>query len=265
MLFESRTVTASGADTFCRRYSYVVLDEQGHKQAAVFLEDPIFGVCAHPHSFGAASDVAGNAYFGFDFSGTSNPASHTTCATLDCLLLSVSPSGIVRWKTHEYVGGELAVANGVLYGGAASTRISTNTGERLAAASPFDLRPFGRGIVWGNAEAWPNEDGTFFLHDRSVDFELVYPSTPKVETHAAWWARADGTANRTTLLIRNTTSGRPRLTGISLDDQHSSFPASFFECELADVFDVALFEVGQTGMVVMSQTVALGPEYVLEL
>ncbi len=253
VLFESRTVTASGADTLCRRYSYVVLDEQGHKQAAAFLEDPVFSVCAHPHSFGAAADTAGNAYFGFDFSGTTNPASHGTCAILDCVLLSLSPAGAVRWKTHRYVGGELAVANGALYSGAVNSVVSTANGERLPTRGSPAFWSFGRGVVWGNAEAWPNQFDTLVLRDRAASISLSYPSTPNIEAHAAWWSGADGSANRVALVIRNASAGTPVLTGVSLDD-----PTKQFECELADTSGVSLFELGKTGMVVMSQTVALG-------
>lgn len=113
-IFESRTVNANGSDTNCRSFSVVVLDRFGAMVSAWTISDPIFTPCNHPHSFGAAADAQGNLYLAFTPSVNTNPAEPAVDNTL---FISFTEVGSQRWKgtVPSLPGGELAVANGILF------------------------------------------------------------------------------------------------------------------------------------------------------
>lgn len=140
-LFEARTLTAAGVDTRCRHYGAVLLDRRGQRLASTFLQDGTFEICTHPHSYGVATDVQGNAYFAFTSSQEDNPA----VPTQGTLLMSYTPELRLRWKRFEpgLGGGELAVVRGVLFHQA--SRVAWDAATGAPAGTMVD--PFGPGVA----------------------------------------------------------------------------------------------------------------------
>lgn len=104
----------SGTDNR-RRYAAVVLDAQGRLVRATRLQDPLLERTDHPHPFGVAADALGNVYLSFSPS-MARQGQDGVIAGSPTLLLSISREGQERWRLqHDVQGGELAVAEGVLY------------------------------------------------------------------------------------------------------------------------------------------------------
>src|SRR5690606_29750483 len=101
--------------------------------------------CNHPHPFGMAADAVGNLFIAFSPSSGTAPLQPTS----PTLLVSYSRDGLLRWKrTENMVGGEMAVAQGVLYPENSRTGLLTDSGARVnfgPGASPF----FGRVVSNG--------------------------------------------------------------------------------------------------------------------
>jgi hypothetical protein len=104
----------AGSATSCRRYFLAVLDAAGKLVSATQLSDPMLELCNHPHPYGVASDSVGNIFIMFS---STKSASAPLIPEAPSLLMSYSRDGVFRWKRKEnaLVGGELAVARGVLY------------------------------------------------------------------------------------------------------------------------------------------------------
>ncbi len=132
--------------TECRRYFLVVLDAGGKLVQAQSLSepliDPMLAVCNHPHPYGAASDSVGNLFLAF------SPSSSTMAPlfpTQPTLLVSYSRDGVFRWKTTDpmMVGGELAIARGLLYSENSPAVLTAATGNTSFVLN----RPLGRTVV----------------------------------------------------------------------------------------------------------------------
>ncbi len=128
--------------TQCRKYFLVVLDAGGKLVQSQVLSDPLLDVCNHPHPYGAASDSVGNLFLAF------SPSSSTMAPlipTSPTLVVSYSRDGVFRWKVKDenMVGGEVAIARGLLYSENSPSVQTAATGN-----SSFVLnRPLGRAVV----------------------------------------------------------------------------------------------------------------------
>ncbi|MDQ3262158.1 MAG: PQQ-like beta-propeller repeat protein [Myxococcota bacterium] len=131
---------AAGAPTTCRMYFLVVLDPGGRMVHARRVDDPFLTRCDHPHPYGFSADVKGNLYLAFAPSLVGDPPLEPGPPTQ---ILSYSRDGALRWSRGlEIRGGELAVANGVLYPEQGTQPLDATTGE-----------PLPPGVQWGRAVA----------------------------------------------------------------------------------------------------------------
>lgn len=156
-LYESRTMTAEGADPRCRAFAMVVLDRQGQGLRSLFITDPLFSTCDHPHSYGVAVDKQSNIYLAFTPSGADNPATSLSGTTI----FSFTPSLQLRWRRFVtgLVGGELAIADGLLFQERSPEVRSTSTGN-VVSVLPV---PFGLGVV-GSGTAVATQAGAQVLN-----------------------------------------------------------------------------------------------------
>jgi hypothetical protein len=130
------------ATRYCRNYFLVVLDSSGNLVSAQQLFDGVLDVCNHPHPYGYAADSVGNLFI--SFSPTIGepapliPGANTT-------VMSFTRDGVFRWKFNDpnLIGGELAVATGLLYPENSSTAIMAATGQAAYSLAA----PFGRLVV----------------------------------------------------------------------------------------------------------------------
>lgn len=157
VLYESRTLTPEGADPRCRAFAMVVLDRQGQPLRSLFLDDPIFSVCDHPHSYGVAVDAQSNIYLAFTPSGGDNPATSLWGTTF----FSYSPSLQLRWRRFEanLQGGELVVGEGLLFQERQRHGRSTQTGDVVTFLGGA---PFGQGLV-GSGRLVPHVPGLSYV------------------------------------------------------------------------------------------------------
>jgi hypothetical protein len=128
----------------CRNYFLVVLNASGGLVSAQQVFDPILDVCNHPHPYGFAADSVGNLFISFSQTigqpAPLVPGKNTT-------VMSFTRDGVFRWKFTDphLVGGELAVATGLLYPENSSIAIMAATGQTAYTLSA----PFGRLVVTG--------------------------------------------------------------------------------------------------------------------
>ncbi len=182
-LYESRTLMADGTDPRCRTFGMVVLDRQGQGLRGRFLTDPIFTTCDHPHSYGVAVDAQSNLYLAFTASDLDNPATSLTGTTL----FSYSPALQLRWRAFApgLKGGELAIADGLLFQEHSAEVRSTQTGAAVATLPG----PFGLGVI-GAGAAVSSQPGARAL------------TTLGTATQQPGWQRAlTGTLGRTPLTL----------------------------------------------------------------
>lgn len=142
VLYESRTMTEEGRDPRCRVFAMIVLDRAGQALRSRFISDPIFGgICNHQHSYGVAVDAQSNIYLGFSPSSTDNPATTMVGTTIFSFSSSLQP----RWRVHDanLLGGELAVADGLLFQENATEVRLTSTGASVATLAAR----FGGGVI----------------------------------------------------------------------------------------------------------------------
>jgi len=115
-----------------RRYAVVVLDAQGQLVRVTRIEDPLLDRVDHPHPFGVAADALGNVYLCFSPS-QEVPGSNGVVAGRPSLFIGLSRNGQERWRAHhDFIGGELAVADGILYPERAEQAFSAVDGRALA-------------------------------------------------------------------------------------------------------------------------------------
>jgi hypothetical protein len=182
-LYESRTLTNEGVDPRCRTYAMVVLDRQGQGLRSLFINDPIFAVCDHPHSYGVAVDAQSNIYLAFTPSGADNPAT-----SLDgTMIFSFTQSLQLRWRRYVpgLVGGELSVANRMLFQERSFEVRDTQTGNVVATLPA----PFGLGVI-GDFTAVSTQAGTRLLTTLST-----------TNSQPRWQRTLTGTLGRTPLTI----------------------------------------------------------------
>lgn len=132
-LYESYHPDATASEDGRRRYAAVVLDAQGSLVRVTKLEDPLLERDDHPHPFGVAADAQGNLYLCFSASD-SIPGENGVMAGRPSLFIGLSRNGQERWRAHhDFIGGELAVANGILYPERAEQAFSAVDGRALAS------------------------------------------------------------------------------------------------------------------------------------
>lgn len=141
-LFEAYPKSSGSNPTNCRMYFLAVLDAAGKMISAQQVLDPMLTVCDHPHPYGFGTDALGDLFISFSPT-TTNMA--PLVPGKPTMLMSYTRDGVFRWKRTdpELVGGELAVARGLLYPENGTTAVLTATGE-----AAFSLeQPFGRAVV----------------------------------------------------------------------------------------------------------------------
>lgn len=247
-VFETRRVEANGADSNCRTFSVVVLDRFGQKVSAWVISDPLFSRCVHPHSYGAASDAAGNLYLAFTPSGQNNPAEPVAD---DTLLISFTELGQVRWKgvIPKLPGGELAVARGVVVHQYAVSAFSTVDGTvvgllpdgfRHGAATREALIP--GPLAGGNALS------AFLQPSLAPAWSYTLPAGQSFASDvlqlSAWTTRAGA---RTVALAFARTSGGTDLVGVDAATGQEAF-----RCPVTLPADPALAVLGAGGLGVMT-------------
>jgi hypothetical protein len=131
-----------GGDTQCRLYFLVTLDQRGAMASATQLADPALELCNHPHPFGVAADAAGALYLAFS---PTPPGGAPLPPESPTLLMAYSRDGLLRWKRSEPItGGELAVAQGLLYPENSQRALFTDSGQLALKPIPS---VFGRPVV----------------------------------------------------------------------------------------------------------------------
>ena len=143
-LFEAYPVSipAGGTASQCRLYFLVILDASGNLVTSQQLNDPLLGVCNHPHPYGVASDSVGNLFIAFSPTRSAQAPLKPDNPTM---VMSFTHDGIFRWKLTNptMVGGELAIARGILYPENSTVALTAATG-----ASAFALPgPIGRVVI----------------------------------------------------------------------------------------------------------------------
>ena len=254
-LYESRTLTTEGVDPRCRTFAMVVIDRQGQGLRSLFLNDPIFSVCDHPHSYGVAVDAQSNIYLAFTPSGADNPAT-----SLDgTMIFSYSPSLQLRWRRYVpgLVGGELAVANRLLFQERSPEVRDTQSGNVVATLPA----PFGLGVI-GDFTAIFGQAGTSAL------------TTLSTSTSQPRWRRSlTGTLGRTPLTLANwaspwgprdvalafTSDGRQ----VRLEATEVITGAAAFSCPVALPELPAMTAMTDGGIGVMVGTVPVSPSWPL--
>jgi hypothetical protein len=143
-LYESRTLTSEGADPRCREFSMVVINGIGQAIRGAHLQDPIFDICNHPHSYGVAVDKLSNIYLGFSPSGEDNPAT----TLLGTTLFSFSKALQLRWQASvpTLEGAELMVGDGLLFQ-ERSAEVRATADGTVVANLPAE---FGSGVIGKN-------------------------------------------------------------------------------------------------------------------
>jgi hypothetical protein len=247
-VFESRTVNSNGSDTNCRTFSVVVLDRFGAMVSAWTISDPIFTPCNHPHSFGAAADALGNLYLAFTPSANTNPAEPAVDSTL---FISFTEAGSQRWKgtVPSLPGGELAVANGVLFHQHSIVALSTIDGS-VAGALPSE---FHHGVATRGTFIPGPQVGTTALRGfaaPSLAPAWAYTTPAGKEfvsdvARLAQWSTRNG--SRSVWLGFVGGSGATSLLAVDADTGDEAF-----SCPLAVPVDPLLVEIGRNGMAMMS-------------
>jgi hypothetical protein len=139
-LFEAYPADTTGV-TDCRAYYLAMLDAGGSMVAATKVADPFLSSCNHPHPYGVAADRDGNVYLQF---APSTNASAPLVPGAPTLTISYTRDGVHRWsRIDDYQGGELAVANGLLFAENAHIPYDTASGQPFAAA-PAPAQRLGR-------------------------------------------------------------------------------------------------------------------------
>ncbi|MDP1824612.1 MAG: hypothetical protein Q8L48_15255 [Archangium sp.] len=249
-LYESRTMTPEGADPRCRTFGMVVIDRQGQGQRSLFINDPIFTVCDHPHSYGVAVDAQSNIYLAFTPSGADNPATSLG----GTMIFSFTPALQLRWRRFVpgLVGGELAVADGVLFQERSAEVRLTQTGDVAAVLA----RPFGLGVV-GDGTAVTTQAGSQTLSTLATRTSLprwqrtLTGTLGRTPLTAATWASPWGP--RDVALAFTTDGAQVRLEGTEL-----LTGAAAFSCPIALSELPAMTAITPGGLGVMLGTVPVG-------
>jgi len=115
----------------CRNYFLVLLDARGHMVSAREVLDPFLLRCDHPHPFGFSADAEGNLYIHFS---PSLPGGAPLTPQAPGLFMSYTREGLLRWRREEtWVGGEIAVARGLLYPERGDAALNGANGQRAAS------------------------------------------------------------------------------------------------------------------------------------
>jgi hypothetical protein len=142
----------------CRSYFLAVLDASGKLIRAQAIKDDIFNTCNHPHPYGVASDSVGNLYIAFSVTLSDQAPLVPGAPTL---LISYSYDGIFRWKRTDITlkGGELAIAQGLLYPENSATAYFAPTGLPAVTIAG----EFGRTVISkSRVIPAPKEDTNYF-------------------------------------------------------------------------------------------------------
>lgn len=240
VLYESRRIEEQ-RETNCRRFSFVVLDQNGLRVVARLIDDPIFLTCNHPHSYGVAADPQGNVFFAFTPSANVSPALPDPNAA-GTVIVSYSPAGVRRWRHFiaNMPGGEIAVGRGLITVEAGRSIYDAARGVALDA---FTV-PFGEGVI---ADDW------VVAGPKGTDVELRQPGVDG-------GARFNVSAASRSGLRGATWRGAPIALRL-VQDGLEAFPLSRFQsglveplwqCAIPDGGSPVSFEVKPDGLVLMT-------------
>lgn len=138
----------AGQQTLCRGFYLVALNASGKLVWMQKLSEPELSVCQHPHPYGLATDGDGNIYLAFSTSFIDPSQAIPLAAQAPTLFMSFTPNGVKRWTRTENVnGGELAVADGLLYPESAPLPFDAATGTPLVSANKAPRAQMGRAVV----------------------------------------------------------------------------------------------------------------------
>ena len=181
----------SGTDNR-RRYAAVVLDAQGRLVRATRSRIRSSSGRITPIPFGVAADALGNVYLSFSPS-QSRQGQDGVIAGNPTLLLSISREGQERWRLqHDVQGGELAVAEGVLYPERSVRAFSALDGSVVA---PLDHH---NPTVVGGGHAIVADDQGGLVARRSPTLEpgWTLPPPPGTGGRAPSWRSRGGSRDR---------------------------------------------------------------------
>ncbi len=248
-LFEGYVAGGGSGTADCRLYFLTVLDASGALISSAQLTDPELTSCDHPHPYGFSSDTLGNFYVGFaPTTSSGGPPLHPAARTT---MMSFTRDGTFRWKFTDYqlVGGELAVADGLLFPENSTQAIDTSTGQ-LAYQLP---EVFGRTVLTHERQVVAPADGALALDGyRAKQPVALYTHQLTPGTHfwgdqvrLASWATPFGSQTvALTFTAPDVDGAMPSLHAFYVDDGRPAF-----SCPLA--FNVTprgppqLTEVGQ--------------------
>ena len=175
--------------------------------------------------------------------------------------MSFSPKAELRWVKENVADGELSVANDHLF-----SRFSPYALKGISSANPVTYilnqrMNFGLGVVTTSGAVARSELGIVSSTFNGLLEWWSRPAAPTLwvsDLHTASLSTPVGPRSLVVGLeeaptLDAQTGPRVWLTGLD-----SKSGEQVFRCRLEDVSNVALFELGDTGMAVMSHTVSLG-------
>ena len=240
-VFEAYPKNPLNQSTQCRAYFLVVLDARGQLISGQQVTDPLLEACNHPHPYGVAADSVGNLFLAFSpttsMSAPLKPGRPT-------LLMSFTHDGVFRWKRTDstMVGGELAVARGLLY-----PENSTQGVEAATGTPSFTLgHPLGRAVVAGarlitsplvgaqTIDAYEAGQSTLkWTHTTSPQAAFV-----SEQLRLASWATSQGTQT-VALTFVALSDGSRALHAINVRDGSEAFTCAVNQAGAPQLFEVA--------------------------
>ncbi|MBL8923907.1 MAG: hypothetical protein JNJ54_33940 [Myxococcaceae bacterium] len=252
VLFESRRIEER-RETNCRRFSFVVLDQNGQRVVARIIDDPIFLVCNHPHSYGVAADPQGNIFFAFTPSANVSPALPDPNAA-GTVIVSYSPAGVRRWRhfVPNMPGGEIATGRGLI---TVEAGRSIYDAARGVAIDDFSI-PFGEGLI---AQDW------VVAGPKGLQVELRQPGldagvqlVSQAREGSRSGLRGAGWSGAQVALRLVAEQGNAALEAFPLSRFLSGRVQPLWRCEIPDGGSPVSFEIKPDGLVLMTDTLPGG-------
>ncbi len=244
----------SSTGSQCRLYFLVVLDALGNMVSAQQLTDPALDLCNHPHPYGIAASSNGDLYIAFS---PSLSGQAPLVPVFPTLLTGFSRDGLLRWKrTEAFVGGELAVAKGVLYPENSAVAYLASTGSAFTFSVPPPSGALGRVVVTSDRVIVAPRvgDSSVLAYDRATGVPSWASSLPPGETlistqlRLASWKHSPSEPAESVALMFSRRQGLPTLTALN-----ARFGNEEWSCPLGHTArtDPQLFEVVEGSMALM--------------